>query len=462
MAQCVSGSWRVGRASRPLFSSVKKSRTLALASRTLLSESYYCREAWNKRAEDPILRNTNVDTYFVELSKKFGTKQKASAVDVDIYLNKVTGKDYAVEFENVLNRHRRTRQSANTLPSTHAAAVRYFLDTDQHDVLMKLLPNRLDYGIFPDTHTFNILMDSFIKLGNHRDAVKVAIEMMLQESTGNAISRLLALYSCHNYLRDPKPEPWEPNPKVPATDEDDDEEIFVRVPNIPNPFFDDHFDLNEPEHLIGKTLMLFCDGVDDLLHRSYYLQGCRLYQKWEKAAEFLENLSRRSDGGELLAISAVNAFRETVQRQEGGLPEDDECRKRLESALASLEASNRCSNADVHELLLETLKKLPALEPSDIEEQNRNFELWQEQRHKALEEQKQQILRQETIEAIRARKKELREKEELLFAFENWDQLEMKLADVQAEVEKLTAEEKVEEEYIPPDVRQAFPSLTKK
>ncbi|XP_077510830.1 uncharacterized protein LOC144121479 [Amblyomma americanum] len=464
MAQCVSAGCRSGRVSRRLLSNVKRSQKLILASRTLLSEAYYCRDAWNKRMDDPLLRNTDIDRYFVELSQKFGTKLKASAVDVDIYLNKVTSKDYTVEFENVLNRHRRTRQSANTLPSTHAAAVRYFLDTNQHDVLMRLLPNRLDYGIFPDTQTFNILMDTFIKLGNHRDAVKVAIEMMLQENTGNDISKLLALYSCHSYLRDPKPEPWDPNPKIPAEDEDDDEEIFVRVPKIPNPFFDDHFDLNEPDHLIGKTLMLFCGGVDDLLHRSYFLVGCGLYQKWNKCVEFLESLlKKKSDGGgDLLTRSAVKTFREAMDREDGGLGAEDERRKKLESALAALEDSGGFSDADAHELLLEALKKLPALEQADIEEQKRNFELWQELRHKALEEQTQLFLREKTIEAIRARKKELREKEELLYAFENWDKLEMELANVEAEMKELAAREETAEEYFPPDIRQPFSSTLKK
>lgn len=455
MAQCISSACRSGRVSRQLLSGFKRSQRLRFSSRTLLSEAYYCRDAWNKRTDDPVLRDTSIDSYFVELSKKFGTKAKASAVDVDIYLNKVTSKDYAVEFETVLNRHRRSRQSCDTLPSTHAAAVRYFLDTNQHDVLMRLLPNRLEYGIFPDAHTFNILMDTFVKVGNHRDAVKVAIEMMLQENTGNGVSRLLALYSCHNYLRDPKPEPWDPNAKIPEQDEDDDEEIFVRVPNIPNAFFDDHFDLNEPDHLIGKTLMLFCDGTDDLLHRSYYLVGCGLYQKWGKSAEFLEALLKRTgDAGELLTRSAVESFRQSMSKEDGGLKADDDLRQKLESALAQLEDSKRCSDADIHELMLEALKQLPALEPADIEAQKRDFELWQELRHKALEEQRRRIDREQTIEAIRLRKRELGQKEELLYAFENWDRLEMELAEVETEMKELAAKEDVEEEYIPPDVRQ--------
>lgn len=459
MALYIHRACRTARVFRQIFSSLEESLPQGLvgSSRTLLSDAYYCRDAWNQRLEDPVLRNVDVDKYFVDLSKKFGSKTKASAVDVDIYLNKITNKDYAVEFENVLHRLRRSRNSADTLPSTPAAAVRFFMDSGQYDVLLKILQNRLDYGVFPDCYSSNLLMDTFLEQGNHRDATKVAIQMMLQEDVGNAVSRILGVYACHMYLREPKPEPWDPNPPAAAEkdDDDDDEEIYVRVPNITNPFFDDHFDLNEPNHLIGKTLVLFCDGVDDLLHRSYYLVGLGLYQKWQKAAEFLEAATAKGGGAEFVTRSAVDMFRTELTR-EGGLAEEDDVRKRLETALSALEP--RCSTADLHALASETLEKIAELEAADIQAQKRNFVSWREQRQRALEEQTTLFLRQQTIEAIRARKKELGEKEELLYAFENWDQIEMKMAEVQADMDELADKENVQEEYIPPEVDKRFAS----
>lgn len=455
MALYMHRAWRTARVFRQIFSSLEESLPQGLigSSRTLLSDAYYCRDAWNERLEDPVLRNVDIDKYFVDLSKKFGSKTKASAVDVDIYLNKITNKDYAVEFENVLHRLRRSRNSADTLPSTPAAAVRFFMDSGQYDVLLKILQNRLDYGVFPDCYSSNLLMDAFLELGNHRDATKVAIQMMLQEDVGNAVSRILAVYACHMYLREPKPEPWNPNPPAAAEEEDDDEEIYVRVPNITNPFFDDHFDLNEPNQLIGKTLVLFCDGVDDLLHRSYYLVGLGLYQKWHKAAELLEAATIQGGGAEFVTRSAVDMFRTELTR-EGA--EEDDVRKRLETALKALEP--RCSSADLHALASESLEKIGELEAADIEAQKRNFVSWREQRQRALQEQTTLFLRQQTIEAIRARKKELGQKEELLYAFENWDQIEMKMAEVQADMDQLADKENVQEEYIPPEVDKRFAS----
>lgn len=410
-----------------------------------MSDAYYCQEAWDERLRDPLLRNIDPDKYFVELSKKFGSKRKASAVDVDIYLNKVTSKDSAVEFENVLNRLRRSRHTAQTLPSTHTATVRYFLGHKLYNTLMKVLQKRLDFGIFPDTYASNQLMDTFLKEGNYRDAAKVAVEMMLQEDTGNTISRILAVYSCHMYLREPKPEPWDPH--LPPPEEDDGEEIFVRVPNITNPFFDDHFDLNEPLQLIGKTLMMFCEGTDDLLHRSYYVIGCGLYQKWQKAADFIRSCSSLNDGP-VVTRSALDQFRAAVT---GGCVQEN-LREELEASLKAWEGHT--SDEDLHNLVTQTFDDVRPLEQADIEAQKRNFAAWQELRQEALKRQTQAFLREQKIEAIKARKKELGRKEELLYAFENWDQIEMQLAEVEEEEAAYAAANPTEEEYIPPDIRK--------
>ncbi|XP_064461311.1 small ribosomal subunit protein mS27-like [Ornithodoros turicata] len=428
-------------------------RSSAVSTRSILSDAYSCRDAWDERFQDPILRTVDPDKYFVDLSKKFGTKTKASAVDVDIYLNKVKSKDTAAEFENVLNRLRRSRHTVNTLLSTHAAAVRYFLDHEMHDTLMKILQKRLDYGIFPDTFTSNILMDTFLKRGNHRDAAKVAIEMMLQEDAGNAITRILALHSCHMYLREPKPEPWDPNPP-PVQDDDDDEEVYVRVPNIINPFFDDHFDLNDPQHQIGKTLMMFCEGQDDVLHCSYYIIGCGLYQKWEKALEFIKQCSSSKKQG-IVTRDALERFRSGLSASE--LDAAAPIREELENSLKALETL--ACDEDLHELAVAALTKIPALEQADIEAQKKNFVTWQELRREALEKQTHNFLREQAIEVIRAKKKELGRKEELLYAFENWDQIEMKLAEVEEEEAALAAKDTTEQEYIPPDVQK--PLLSK-
>ena len=81
--------------------------------------------------------------------------------------------------------------------------------------------------------------------------------------------------------------PWDPLPDevIPEPEE----EIQVRVDEIENPYFDDHFDIVKREHLLGKTLAkMASQGVkDSFLTNSLQLLGYSLYEKWEKVNEII-------------------------------------------------------------------------------------------------------------------------------------------------------------------------------
>lgn len=65
----------------------------------------------------------------------------------------------------------------------------------------------------------------------------------------------------------------------------------MRLAYIRNPYFDDHFDLTNPHHLIGKTLSLLSDNLkndDEVLASSVKLLGLALHGKWNKVESFLQ------------------------------------------------------------------------------------------------------------------------------------------------------------------------------
>ena len=56
-------------------------------------------------------------------------------------------------------------------------------------------------------------------------------------------------------------------PDETQVDENPDEVIRVRVQTVPNKYTDDHFDLRDPDKIIGKTLLYFNKNSNDIVGR---------------------------------------------------------------------------------------------------------------------------------------------------------------------------------------------------
>lgn len=253
--------------------------------RTFLAESYGCNEAWQRRYESPLLSKINPRDMFVELDQGFQTKQKVSAVDVDIFANTLKDPESADELVTIIHQLRLSVEATNIMESTHHAVIRFLHDNDYQELLFEVLNDRLNYGIFPDYYLYNLLMDNYIKKNDFGSAAKIATLLMLQEDSGNLLCNAFAVYSCFKYLE--KHENWILPTPEPVNEEE--EPIKIRVGYLRNPFFDDHFDIKEPKCLVGKTLVFFGKLADEPCERSCLLRGYVLWQKYDRAVKLVKS-----------------------------------------------------------------------------------------------------------------------------------------------------------------------------
>jgi small subunit ribosomal protein S27 len=266
----------------------------AITTRAYLTEAYKLNQEWDQRLKTPLLEKVNPETLFVDLSSKFQQKRKISAIDVDIYCNKVSDKNFE-EAMDLAYKLRKTEQTAKMLDSTPHAVIRLLAEHPEN--LMTLLNHRLDYGVFLDSHAANILLDKFINEKNYMVAARLATFQMLQEDFEHPITRYLSLFACYKFIDDLQiftdlipPPPPEPEPQATGKSKKKIEEIKIRVRYLRNEYFDNHFDITNTNHLLGKTLLYLADevqSVDEVLANSLQLVGYALYEKYEDGNKFV-------------------------------------------------------------------------------------------------------------------------------------------------------------------------------
>nr|CAG4634771.1 EOG090X05Q1 [Alona affinis] len=343
-----------------------------------------------------------------------------------------------------------------------------FLQFKNTDTLMRLLDDRLGYGLFLDYYLSNLLMDVYIKEKNYRGtyAAKVAIQLMLQEEFDHPISSPLAVYSCYSWLRQPQPETWDPQPKPKPVEPE--EVVKIRVAYIREPFFDDHFDLTKPENLIGKTLIGFGKHLagksasDPVAHTSLLL-GWTLFGKYEKVIQCLDAILA-SDLKQLVYKEWLELCQKSVT-ESTSLP--DNFAEEFNSRVGRLEAGGFIIDGDIQQVLEDRIKRAVEKEEKvDIEAQLDRFKTWEKVRENELQKQMRAIEHRKRLAVLEAKKKELEEKEERLNFFDNLDEWELRFEEKEAkrqEVAKMLQrrskkvsaklQRQIEEEtYFPPEL----------
>lgn len=401
-----------------------------LTRRTFLSQAYYCNEVWEHRLRSPIISKVNVNELYQDIDLRYHRSGQISPVDVDIFVN-AAKKDSSIEdIIDLVHRLRLSGLACSTLDSTSHAVIRLLMQHKKYEDLLKLLNDPLNYGIFLDYYSLNLLMDTFYKNEDFVSGARVASHLMLQEEQDNPLTVAMALLHCFKYLNDPKDWPKE------LQQEEPEDEIKIRVKYLRNPYFDEHFDLSDPKQIVGKTLWFLTKGKDDILHISLCILGLELFGKTKEAEEILKKCISNNK----------KLYMDVLQL----LPDDNIIRNT---------ATNLLESANVEQLLVDNVNNMERnIAEKDVSEQCEKYLKWEETRKLALEEQHKKLLVQKKLANIEDIQKQLKDRETKLWFFEKEESINLGIQGKKVYYPKQyfgrkKKPKKIDEKYIPPEIK---------
>ncbi|KAK6619485.1 hypothetical protein RUM43_012242 [Polyplax serrata] len=445
--------------------------------RKFLSEAYKCSEAWQNRLSNPAFKKIDFNNVYYQLDLNFQGNKRVSILDVDLFISSQTNYELNNEIEDILTRLRDCPEAVLMPERTSHAVVRLYLEQAPKKDIFNILSNRLTFGIFPDNYTTNRLMNRFLMENDSISAVKIAVLHMLQEEFDHPITRVMALYSCYSYLN--SSDVWSLQKE--EQDDDDDEVVKVRLEYLKNPYYDDHFDIKIPNHLVGKTLYMLGASVGDTIGASSQLLGLIMYEKYEKAVSFLEEVIKNNTKlyGEAVTMAQdflVNPpkqeLQEEVKEGEGSAdkkptennasPQDDGMKNQVKSLLEKINKNNLVKGAILPEVEKMVKDAVAANEEKDISNQCKLYKQWEEDRQNHIQEEIDRNNLEELKMKIAKTKEELKVEEQKLFYFDNEELLELEIAAQEKKMESVVYyKEKgkakalsVDDTYNPPDVNQ--------
>ncbi|KAI0215793.1 28S ribosomal protein S27, mitochondrial [Lamellibrachia satsuma] len=417
--------------------------------RTLLSEAYACQDMWQQRLQTPLLQQCDASELAVKLSEKFEKEGKTSAIDMDILANKLSHIDSVqLDFvQSIFHKYRHTNECLEMPDSTPYAVVRCLLEMGETERVLQILQDKINYGIFLDDFTANLLMDHFIENKMYQEAALVAYDLMLQEQFNHPITRALAWYACHLHWKNrppPSEQPTEP-------EEDDEKQIWIRVRFIENPWYDNHFDLDRDLLKLGKTLVSVARGNNDLIGRSYQLIGLALYEKFETGLKLLRDCIKLG-AVPVVTQEAIDQFRESLEGIETKEPPEEnkdpgmvtmedvkpfyteEQKTKLTDELQEVSTQLAATDGAVaQESLEEALRAqvraaIDAREAQDIDDQSLLLLRWNGERQERLDAEMERVRKLQKKASIEQRLKELKSREERLRFFEEEDKIHLSIS----------------------------------